>query len=560
MSAHDTESVTKPGLHEVTDEKLAEFAEDNKDVDVKEVRDAAQHLTLEDAKRIIHDAIDGRQADPNFDQGLLKRANAALNAEALSHDVAVGLVEEIKLEAALMDDTKPLTHKRCSEQVEVRSAVSNTDDFNMPVNTFRAWSIGLVFTLIGSGVNVFFSARNPGITLNTFCAQVLSFPLAKLMEKTLPTKSWTMFGRQWSFNPGPFNMKEHMLITIMANVTFGGQVGVYSTDIIFVQRLPQVSKFSLPRRSFAEFRDRFKFFNHRWSLLFSRPSTSTLGFPEWWFGLVLVICLIFGIVANEHYHTQMQVWGLFCESSKKPPSMATFDVSHFAVCVALGIIFVVPVGIIMAITNVEITLNVVAEVIGGYALPGRPIAVNIFKTYGFISTAQAVGYAGDMKLGHYTKIPPRTLFSAQLIASIFACFSGLGVANWQILNIKNICTTAQVSNFTVIWPVWWGNTVSYAGCDSTGCPCTLTLSATRQYAGPNVFMQGLRSRTKDALAQHRLVQSKIEGRSSDMSILVTFGNMKYFDFSPLLVVLEEAPVFCEVSHVSLNLSLPESYQ
>lgn len=37
--------------------------------------------------------------------GLLKRANMALNAEALSHDVARGLVEEIKLEAALMDDS-----------------------------------------------------------------------------------------------------------------------------------------------------------------------------------------------------------------------------------------------------------------------------------------------------------------------------------------------------------------------------------------------------------------------------------------------------------------------
>ena len=67
------------------------------------VREAAEHLTLEEAKRIIHDAIDGRQTDPNFDQGLLKRANAALNAEALSHDVARGLVEEIKLEAALID-------------------------------------------------------------------------------------------------------------------------------------------------------------------------------------------------------------------------------------------------------------------------------------------------------------------------------------------------------------------------------------------------------------------------------------------------------------------------
>lgn len=45
----------------------------------------------------------GRSLDPNFDQSLLRRAQAALAEEALSHDVAQGLVEEIKLEAALMD-------------------------------------------------------------------------------------------------------------------------------------------------------------------------------------------------------------------------------------------------------------------------------------------------------------------------------------------------------------------------------------------------------------------------------------------------------------------------
>ena len=39
-----------------------------------------------------------------------------------------------------------------------------------------------------------------------------------------------------SLNPGPFNKKEHMLITIMANVSFGT---LYTGNIIFIQFLPR---------------------------------------------------------------------------------------------------------------------------------------------------------------------------------------------------------------------------------------------------------------------------------------------------------------------------------
>jgi hypothetical protein len=46
------------------------------------------------------------------------------------------------------------------------------------------------------------------------------FPAGKFLEKVLPTHQFTTFGYTWSLNPGKFNMKEHMVITIMANVGF----------------------------------------------------------------------------------------------------------------------------------------------------------------------------------------------------------------------------------------------------------------------------------------------------------------------------------------------------
>ena len=47
-----------------------------------------------------------------------------------------------------------------------------------------------------------------------------AFPVGKLFEKVLPTRKFTTFGYTWSLNPGKFNLKEHMIITIMANVGF----------------------------------------------------------------------------------------------------------------------------------------------------------------------------------------------------------------------------------------------------------------------------------------------------------------------------------------------------
>lgn len=44
---------------------------------------------------------------------------------------------------------------------------------------------------------------------------------------------------------------------------------------------------------------------------------------------------------------------------------------------------------IQAITNVQIGLNVITELIISYMLPGRPLAMMSFKTYGYISMCKS---------------------------------------------------------------------------------------------------------------------------------------------------------------------------
>ncbi|RFU28603.1 hypothetical protein B7463_g7733, partial [Scytalidium lignicola] len=96
---------------------------------------------------------------------------------------------------------------------QVRAVVSPEDDPGLPVNTIRMWSIGIIFTVIGSGLNQFFNLRQPSVTISPLVAQLITYPVGCAWAKFLPIGF---------FNPDHhFNIKEHVLITIIANVSFG---------------------------------------------------------------------------------------------------------------------------------------------------------------------------------------------------------------------------------------------------------------------------------------------------------------------------------------------------
>ncbi|KAK4365541.1 hypothetical protein RND71_016899 [Anisodus tanguticus] len=95
--------------------------------------------------------------------------------------------------------------------------------------------------------------------------------------------------------------------------------------------------------------------------------------------------------------------------------------------------------IITAITNQTPGLNIITEYIIGYLYPGYPVANMCFKVYGYISMNQAITFLQDFKLGHYMKIPPRTMFMAQIVGTLIAGFVYLGTAWWLMETIPDIC-------------------------------------------------------------------------------------------------------------------------
>ncbi|KAF8350168.1 OPT oligopeptide transporter protein-domain-containing protein [Amanita rubescens] len=523
---------------------------------------------------------------------------------------------------------------------EVRAAVASTDDPTIPVNTFRMWFLGIFFTILISGMNQVFDLRYPSVLVTGIVVQLVSLPLGKGLEKILPTRRFNTFGYVWSLNPGPFTIKEHVCITVMANVVVGG---AGATDIFLAQKVffgqrmsyayqillslsTQIIGFSLggmlrqfvvwpasmiwpsalvssalfntlhknygkrdrghmtrerffliaficsfvwywvpgylftalsvfnwvcwiapqnvvintlfgtstglgmsvltfdwsqiafigsplvtpwwselntavafvvmfwfltpilyfsnafnsayfPVSSFTAWDNTGAFYNasaiptanysplfmsitlvmaygaafgaftsvlvHTFCVISSRRFRTSLkderdihsrlmqAYPEvpfWWFGAVFAICLLFLLVAIEIGKTQLPIWAAF-------------------IALIFVLVLSLPIAMLVAITNQQIALQVIYEMVAGYMLPGRPVANVVFKITAYMGTASAVTFAGDMKLGHYMKVPPRVMFTVQIVATIIGCIVVTFVQDWMLSNIKDVCTPQQANGF-----------------------------------------------------------------------------------------------------------------
>lgn len=541
--------------------------------------------------------------------------------------------------------------ERCSVE-EVALVVPETDDTSLPVMTFRAWFLGLTSCIILIFLNTFFIYRTQPLAISAILMQIAVLPVGKLMAATLPTRSVSLMGRSFSLNPGPFNMKEHVIITVFANCGFSmGGGDAYSIGAITVMKayykqslsflcaiilvlttqivgygwagvlrrylvdpvemwwpsiVAQVSLFralheketdtkGLTRMRFfliflvASFvyyalpgylfpiltffswvcwvwprsitaqqigsgynglgvgaftidwagisayhgsplvtpwtsilnvaagfvmfiyiiiplcywkfntfdAQRFPIFSNKlftasghkydttkiltsqfdlnvaayekYSKLYLSPLfalsigsgflrfTATLthvalfngrdiwnqsrsavnnakvdihtklmrsykGVPQWWYLILLAGSMALSLLMVFVWKKDVQLpwWGML---------LAFF----------LAFIVTLPIGVIQATTNQQPGYDIIAQFIIGYLLPGKPIANLIFKIYGRISTVHALSFLSDLKLGHYMKIPPRCMYTAQLVGTLVAGVVNLAVSWWMLENIKDLC-------------------------------------------------------------------------------------------------------------------------
>ncbi|CAF5176307.1 unnamed protein product [Rotaria magnacalcarata] len=141
--------------------------------------------------------------------------------------------------------------------------------------------------------------------------------------------------------------------------------------------------------------------------------------PEWWYTILFVFAFV--VAALVYHFGELMPW------------------YFLFLAVASAFLFLLPTGIVLVVTNQGIGLNVITEFIAGVAIPGDPLANVTFKTYGYITQAQALTLISDLKLGHYMKIPPRAMFITQLVGTIIAGIINYATADYLMTTIPNIC-------------------------------------------------------------------------------------------------------------------------
>jgi len=191
--------------------------------DVGEALAYARTMSDEDVEKKADYVLDFHGKDPNFPARSLELVQRWKETPNFKNVDPEGW-HELKVEMALITINSPYT--------EVRAVVDNHDDPSEPCLTLRAWIIGLIYVAAGSFINQFFDIRQPGISISSNVAQILAYPAGVFCAKVLPTHVFNTFGYRWSLNPGPFNKKEHMVVTIMANVGFNTP---YTANIVWVQ-------------------------------------------------------------------------------------------------------------------------------------------------------------------------------------------------------------------------------------------------------------------------------------------------------------------------------------
>ena len=125
--------------------------------------------------------------------------------------------------------------------------------------------------------------------------------------------------------------------------------------------------------------------------------------PKSWYIILLVTCL--AVSLGQLYGADMQLpwWG-------------------FLLITAISALFTFPSGIMFGLSNMQVGMEYLAELLAGALFPGQPMAVLTCTVYGRQILAQCLNMVSDIKFGFYMKIPERELFCAQVYGTMLGPF------------------------------------------------------------------------------------------------------------------------------------------
>ncbi|EHS63899.1 uncharacterized protein PGTG_20881 [Puccinia graminis f. sp. tritici CRL 75-36-700-3] len=179
--------------------------------------------------------VDEEEAIPLVLAGRPRKASTSSTSSSLS--ILLEDEEQEVIGTSSQTETIPLRHRSRSPPPNpiVANVVSLEDDSKATTLSFRVFLLGSFLGCTGAAIGQIFFFKSNGIGFNIFLIILVSYPMGKALERLLPNATISLT-RRWSFrlNPGPFTLKEHLLIGVLASGASGSS---YAGDIVAVQDL-----------------------------------------------------------------------------------------------------------------------------------------------------------------------------------------------------------------------------------------------------------------------------------------------------------------------------------
>ncbi|CAF1446552.1 unnamed protein product [Didymodactylos carnosus] len=141
--------------------------------------------------------------------------------------------------------------------------------------------------------------------------------------------------------------------------------------------------------------------------------------PEYWYTLLFLSLFVCAAIV--------------CELATLMPWYYLFLI------ISIDFILLLPSGIVKAITNQDIELDLLMSLLGGLVLKGNAVANMTFRTYGYTIQRRSLTFIACLKLGHYTKIPPRAMFTMLVVSTLIGSTLSYVAAYLIIKHLKDLC-------------------------------------------------------------------------------------------------------------------------
>ncbi|KAG0011323.1 hypothetical protein BGZ80_000768 [Entomortierella chlamydospora] len=126
----------------------------------------------------------------------------------------------------------------------VRELVSMDDDPTLPTVTFRYFILSAFFVALGAVISQISWFRTTSASYSMFFVQIASYWLGNLMSRTLPCTEVNLGLFKFNLNPGPFSVKEHVLVTLAASAGATSNLGeiiVSVKDLFYHEQMHPVA-------------------------------------------------------------------------------------------------------------------------------------------------------------------------------------------------------------------------------------------------------------------------------------------------------------------------------